>query len=75
MVDNLVKELMDNIERAEIQTLIVKYQCQKDSQTVLDNLATNGKLNKASLYRKGLNEKNINACLTRLRLALADYKE
>ena len=65
---------MDNLERNEIQSLIVKYQCQKDSQTILDNLRA-GKLNKASLYRKGLNEKNINACLTRLRLALADYKE
>lgn len=64
---------MDNIERKEVWDLISKYQCQRDSQIILDNLCSSGRINKAKLNRQGLNDKNINAAITRLKLCLAPF--
>ncbi len=70
-----IKRYMDNIDREEINNLIHKYQCEKDSKIILDNLCASGRINKASLNRQGLNDKNINAVITRLRLALQPFRE
>lgn len=66
---------MDNLEVEEIRHLIKKYQCKKDMDLILNNLCSSGRMNKASANRKGFNNKNIQAAMTRLQLALSPYKE
>lgn len=64
---------MDNLERDEINSLIVRYQCEIESHVILENLCSNGRLNRSKLQRAGIGNKTINAYLTRLRLCLKDY--
>jgi hypothetical protein len=64
---------LDKIEQQEIQALLKKYQCKKDVKIILDNLCSSGRINRASAIRRGFSDKNINASLTRLRLALAPW--
>ena len=66
---------LDFLEKQEINDLIKKYQCERDSQIILDNLCSSGRVNKAKMNRSGLNDKNIQAAMTRLRLALHPYKD
>jgi hypothetical protein len=66
---------LDQIEIEEIQHLVKKYQCQKDMDLILNNLCNSGRLNKAAANRKGFNDKNIQAAMTRLKIALDPYKE
>lgn len=66
---------MDNIERQEIRNLITKYSCQKDSEIILNHLCNSNRINKAALERSGYKDNNINAMVTRLKLALQPYGE
>jgi hypothetical protein len=66
---------LDNIDIAEIHELIHRYQCEKDSQIILDNLCNSNRINKAKMNRQGFNDKNIQAAVTRLKLALSPFEE
>jgi hypothetical protein len=66
---------LDNLENEEVKQLIKKYSCEKDMQIVLDGLCKSGRINKTKIRNTGLNDKNINAAITRLRLCLKDYED
>ena len=64
---------MDNIEREEVNYLLKKYQCDKEANVILSHLLGTNRINKAALSRSGYKDENINAMVTRLRLALEPY--
>ena len=64
---------MDFIERSEINNLIKKYNCEKDSQIILENLCLNGRINRSKMHRAGISDKQINAIISKLKGILEDY--
>lgn len=66
---------MDSLENEEVKSLIKKYKCEKDMKLILDGLCKSGRINKTKIRKTGLNDKNINAAITRLKLALKDYED
>ena len=63
---------MDAYERKEVHLIVKKY-ARREGRAVIDQMLASGRVNRSALARSGIDGKQVDSVLRRLRVALTDY--